>query len=158
MGKFKPLKELVKALTYIGDAIAGSNKNSNSQGESSDIYDGILKVSDGKHVVNLSFGIKNNDDATKFGDLFTDNFINDLNNSDNIDFVSTVSKLNDEIIRTRGHVPNESYNDGSVEFIDDGTNFNINIFDNNANVKAAYRTMSSRPFTKDTPLIKVDSR
>lgn len=157
MKEFKPLKELVKALTYIGDAIAGTNKSSNSQGESNNVYDGILKVTDGSNEVLFSFGIKDNDNATKLGDLFTDNFINDLNNSENIYFVSTVSKLNNEIIRTRALPRDEVYNDGSVSFIDNYPSFDINIFDNNTEVKVAYRIMSSKPFTKDTPLEKINN-
>lgn len=39
MDEFKVMKELIKALTYIGDAIAGTNKSSNSQSGSDAIND-----------------------------------------------------------------------------------------------------------------------
>ena len=159
MKEFKPLKELVKALTYIGDAIAGTNKSSNSQGESNDIYNGILKVGARQSVIKLSFGIKENDNATKLGDLFSDNFINDLNNdfithlSDNEDeyYVSSVSKLDDEIIQTRA-VPDFTQ-DRSAGFYYNNGILEIYINKNRGNYRI---TFSGEPLTKDTPLEKFD--
>lgn len=157
---FKTAKEIVLALKEIakniqGDKSSNTNNNSDNKDESNDVYDGILKINDGTHEVMLSFGIKDNDNATKLGDLFTDNFINDLNNDENITFVSTVSKLNNEIIRTRGHGVTAQFIDGSVQFENDGTNFIILILDHAGQIKLKYRTILSRPFTKDTPLEKV---
>lgn len=165
MKNFKPIREIVKALTNIADAIAGTYKGSNSQDESNDIYDGILEVADGSKIIYFSFGIKDNDNATKLGDLFTDNFINDLNNSSEaIDFVSAVTKLddtklNDTKIQVKAVDPGTIiptptiYKDGSVQFQ----------YDNNANKifigiygkDYFYSTdLSNEELTKDTPLLK----
>lgn len=158
---FKTAKEIVLALKEIAKNIQGdksSNNSDNNENESNGIYDGILKVTDGQNFIRFSFGIKDNNNATKLGDLFSDNFINDFNNDENIYFVSTAAKLNNEIIRTRGLHLDESYNDGSVGFINNGTSFDINIFDSTGRIKAEYQITSSKPFTKDTPLIKVGSQ
>lgn len=161
MGKFKPLKELVKALTYIGDAIAGTNKSSNSQGGSGDVYDGILEVADGSKITYLSFGIKDNDNATKLGDLFSDNFINDLNNKHNIDVVSTVTKLDDTKIQLKAINPGTItptptiYKDGSVIFSYITSSGNpvliIRIYDKDYIYGI---NLTDEELTKDTPLMK----
>ena len=166
MKEFKPIKELVKALTYIGDAIAGTNKSSNSQDESNDVYDGILEIADGFNTIRFSFGIKDNDNATRLGDLFTDNFINDFNSANgNIDFVSTVTKLNDEKIKLRISPPGPEpeiatiYKDGSVFFMygnDDDNNviLTIKIYDKNY---VYITTLLNDELTKDTPLQKINN-
>ena len=80
MRDFKVMKELVKALTYIGDAIAGktvSDVQSTSNG-----YDGLITYSDGDNEINTSEGINIKDNNfTKLGDLFSENLINGLNAS-----------------------------------------------------------------------------
>lgn len=164
MGKFKPLKELVRALTYIGDAIAGTNKSSNSESGSNDFYDGILQVTNGFDIIYFSFGIKDNDNATKIGDLFTDNFINDFNNywmndvNDNEDyyyFISIVDNL-DNIVIT-GPNDNPHYNDGSVECYYNTGILKIYMYNDIGETKFAYKAiLSDKLLTKDTPLEKLN--
>lgn len=80
MKEFKPLKELVKALTYIGDAIAGK-VTSNTQNTSNE-YDGIIYYYDGDGAdFYTSSGIKNVEfsDIVKLGDIASKNLIDDIN-------------------------------------------------------------------------------
>lgn len=98
MKEFKPLKELVKALTYIGDAIAGKTV-SNTQNTSNE-YDGIIYYSDGGQIdFFASSGIKNVEfpDVVKLGDIASKNLIDDLNIFSNADWLipKIYSKLND---------------------------------------------------------------
>lgn len=159
---FKAAKEIVLALKEIAKNIQGdksSNNNSDNNERSNDVYDGILKVGTRQCKIMLSFGIKENDNATKLGDLFSDNFINDLNNdfithlSDNEAeyYVSSVSKLDDEIIQTRAN-PNFEQ-DGSAGFYYNNGILEISIHKNRGNYRI---TFSGEPLTKDTPLEKFD--
>ncbi len=162
MGDFKVMKELVKALTNVGDAIAGTYKGSNSQGGSCDVYDGILEVADGENITYFSFGIKDNDNATKLGDLFTDNFINDFNNANGeIPFVSTVTKLDNTKIELKAVDPGNTnppqiYKNGSIVF-------QQRTGENNDTLLAIviygkdyfyFTSLTGGELTKDTPLIK----
>lgn len=162
MSDFKVMKELVKALTNVGDAIAGTYKGSNSQGGSGDVYDGILKVADGKGITYLSFGIKDNDNATKLGDLFTDNFINDFNNAKGvIQLVSTVTNLDNTKIQLKAFNPGNTdptytiCNDGSVIFSQITSNDNhvllIKIYGKDYSYGII---LTGEELTKDTPLLK----
>ncbi len=78
MRKFKPLKELVKALTYIGDAIAGNVK---TNADNSKEYDGIEVIPFPGNATFTTYNLTVNENAnfSKLGDVFSDNVINDIN-------------------------------------------------------------------------------
>ena len=147
MSDFKVMKELVKALICVADAIAGTYKGSNSQGGSGDVYDGIFKVDDGENINYFSFGIKDNDNATKLGDLFTDNFINDFNNANGeIYVVCTPTKLFDDA---------QTAKDRSIAFSQVTDNGNrilaIRIYGKDYGYDV---NLTGEELTKDTPLLK----
>lgn len=78
MSDFKVMKELVKALTYIGDAIAG--KTSSNTQSTSNGYDGLISYYDGETEMRTSEGINIKDNNfNKLGDFLSENLINDLN-------------------------------------------------------------------------------
>lgn len=161
---FKSAKEIVLALKEIAKNIqsdkSSNNNSDNNENESNNVYDGILKVGRRNYEIMLSFGIKDNDNPAKLGDLFTDNFINDLNNefitylSDNEEeyYVSTVSKLNNEIIQTRANPNFEQY--GSASFYYNEGIIEIYIIPDKGTYRIAF---SGELLTKDTPLEKVSA-
>lgn len=89
MRDFKPMKELIKALNYIGDAVAGK-VTSNTQ-NASDEYDGIIVYGSSAKDIFISSGIKNVEfsNIVKLGDIASKNLINDINALFNADW-STV--------------------------------------------------------------------
>ncbi len=95
MRDFKVMKELVKALTYIGDAIAGNVKTS---ADNSKEYDGLEKIPTPENQVDFitcGLTIDENANFSKLGDVFSDNVINDINylrESYNISEINIVRK------------------------------------------------------------------
>lgn len=99
MKEFKPLKELVKALTYIGDAIEGENSKEGSV--SNDDANYVIIIGDG------NFGLVNkNLDSTKLAFnleeflSFVPTKVGDIFTQEGVDIIN--SMLTNNLIKTNG--------------------------------------------------------
>lgn len=115
MRKFKPLKELVKALTYIGDAIAGNVK---TNADNSKEYDGIevIPFPDKEAFSTFDLTIDENANFSKLGDVFSDNVINDIN------YIRELLDTNDFYINRKYNIHDEINAWVYVQFQTKGSN------------------------------------
>lgn len=97
MKEFKPLKELVKALTYIGDAIKGEDSKEPSIANDDTNYlialnnDGYAFVNKSLDSAKLAFNIEVSNllIPTKVGDIFTQEGVNIINSMISNNIVKT---------------------------------------------------------------------
>ncbi len=156
MRKFKPLKELVKALTYIGDAIAGKIV-SDTQNESNE-YDGIIYYYDGQRDFTVSSGIKNVEFSSivKLGDIASKNLINDLNAFSNADWgaIKVCSKSSDNKFTINSGGDLEGLIDNCVINIDESrlVYVKINYAENTQDYRAYTLSDSPGNLTENTVL------
>lgn len=109
MGKFKPLKELVKALTYIGDAIAGNVKtNANNLEEYDDME--VIPYLDDPIFITSDLIVDENINFSKLGDVFSDNAINDIN------YIRKTYDTNVILISRKYNIHDEAVASVTVEF------------------------------------------
>lgn len=152
MGEFKPLKELVKALTYIGDAIEGEESkgdsvikdDTNYLTQNDNIYGLVNRNLDSSKLAFHVEGVAGGQLVpTKVGDIFTQEGVDIIN-----------SMLSNELIKT--------HEVGICVFFKDTSAGNLLIplvtlgFNNNVNKYAIrYQKISgftSDKFTLDTPM------
>lgn len=156
MGKFKPLKELVKALTYIGDAIAGNVK---TNADNSEEYYSIelIPFYDGYTFTTFDLIIDESANFSKLGDIFSDNTINDIN------YIRKTYEVESILICRKYNIRDEVVAYVSVEFVVEGTNTKMiysyrNLLSDddmkNINFEIELSALSD-DLTKDTLLTKV---
>lgn len=109
MKEFKPLKELVRALTYIGDAIAGNVKTNATNSKE---YDGMEVVPYSSEPTFITFGLNvdENINFSKLGDVFSDNAINDIN------YIRKTYKTNNIYITRKYDIRYEADSTAGIEF------------------------------------------